>query len=108
MTRKPPRAVYIFATKSDLLLGLQELETARNLKYVLAGLFDEPSYETLHSANEIVEFGISPTGESNLDPCYLVMDTDRDLSSREVTQKRGGHKFAIDQLLNPDSIVWCP
>jgi hypothetical protein len=83
-----------FATETDLTQVFAKVMATRFLKFVIAGLFDTPDVK---SAFALV----------NADPKanYLLADHDTVIEIRKVPQRKGGEKFAIDQLVNPKTIV---
>lgn len=89
----PKRITPFFATHADLSQLLADVNHSRPIKIVAAGLFDSPAVHELPLP-------------SSLDPAtyYLVTDRDAPIAMREVEQRGGGRKFALDQLINPRSV----
>jgi hypothetical protein len=95
-----------FATADDLLPVFDQVESKRSLTYTLMGLFAVPNLTC-------VERGVSiPTLRARLThpnasngPQYLVSPVDVPVAIREVPQHAGGIRYAVDQLINPDSVV---
>jgi hypothetical protein len=50
--------------------------------------------------------GVAPSGDAVHEPAFLVMNRGTTVVVREVAQQKGGLKFAVDQLDNPDSTVF--
>lgn len=98
------RATQTYATKNDWAECLRLIEAQRPLAYTVSGLFDADHRETFISVDAIPEFGIAGMPNAILEPCYVVCDSDRQIQSREVPQRRGGVKYAIDQKLNPFTV----
>ncbi|MEW6536851.1 MAG: hypothetical protein AB1454_14670 [Candidatus Auribacterota bacterium] len=82
-----------FATDNDLAKLFEKILAKRNLKFILCGLFDEPIIHSKKTDSQFNPF-------SN----YLVADYDLVIKVRSVPQKKGGKKFAIDQLENPKTV----
>ncbi|MFC5530164.1 hypothetical protein [Cohnella yongneupensis] len=101
------KEVLFFATKSDIMSGLQKIEGEYSLKYVRSGLFDNEDVKIYSSALEIEELGYNKSG-NGLTHAYLVMDQSTQLNIRNVPQQRGGMKYAIDQLINTESLLFAP
>ncbi len=100
--------IMFYATAADLGPLLSSLEIERNLQYTLAGLFETSTPQTYLSYVDIPDFGIArhPTSIANSE--YLVSPRGATLCIRDVPQRRGGVYYAIDQLLNEDTIVFGP
>lgn len=98
---------FFFATKLDLKSGLKAFETTRPVIYAKTGLFDTPEVPVYMSSDEIKDLGINHSGNHNSES-YLILDKSASLNIREIPQKRGGVKYAVDQLINGDSTVFWP
>lgn len=99
------RTYQIFATREDLLTLLNSAEASRPIQYVRAGLFDSSTPVVTYTACDIEDLGIASHGDQNLEPTFLVLDLGTPINVRPVPQRRGGTKYAIDQLENPQSIA---
>src|SRR5437762_10434006 len=97
-----------FATRDDLLPVLQEVELHHALKYLECGLFGDAERPVFHSSLELENLGTAVAGDSNREPTFLVLRSEASLKVREVLQRRGALKYAVDQLNNPESIVLKP
>ena len=95
----------IFATRGDVLALLGSVEETRAIQYVLVGLFDREPPIVATAAHEIENLGIAQSGDQNLVPAFLVQDPKSKVNVRRIPQRRGGVKYAIDQLKNPKSVV---
>jgi hypothetical protein len=102
------KAKYFFATRDDLIIVLQAVEARYALKYIECGLFDAADRPVFNSFIEMKNFGIAVEGDSNAESNYLVLHSEATLQVREVPQRRGGIKYAVDQQLNPKSITMKP
>lgn len=95
-----------YATTDDLLPVFELVEKKHLVAYTKTGLFHEefqtsfPKGSTLPTLAKPVNVESAVTG-----PAYLVTEREIAVRSREVHQLDGSRKYAIDQLLNPDSIV---
>ena len=97
-----------FATRSDLLSLFERVEAKASLHYVRTGLFDNKSMKRIVSARYIEHLGIALVGDRNHVPSYLIINAKSRLDIREVPQRRGGVKYAVDQRKNPKSIALNP
>lgn len=83
---------------------LDFIETSFKLKYVRAGLLDEPP-STKSSLVDKLDLGIVDHKDWNFNERYLILNRDDKLHVRKVSQKNGGVKYAIDQMKNADSLI---
>jgi hypothetical protein len=97
---------HFFAMADDLIPVFERADKKQPLVYTLAGLFDSP--ELIHA-----ERGADLPSLRQPAPCkgtvgrprYLVLPRELSVQIREVPQRAGGIKYAVDQLINPDSIT---
>lgn len=101
------KGISFFATPDDQRRLLHVIENTAPVKYIRAGLFDNSEPEIIYSLAQQEGFGISETGRHPVD-MYLVCEHDNSIAVRPVPQRRGGVKFAINQLENPDTISFFP
>jgi len=100
---------HFYATAEDLLLVFDRVESKRRLAYTLAGLFASPELTTVFNGAAIRTLR-SPAPDSNAANgyTYLVTGADHPIAIREVAQKVGGVRYAVDQTENPDSVTLSP
>jgi len=101
------KQIFFYATHDDLVTVIKEIEKQNKIKYYRAGLLDKKDlteYSTLLSN----ELGIANSGDNNLCNSYIVLDAIQNLQLREVPQRKGGVKFAVDQMMNKNSIYFRP
>jgi hypothetical protein len=96
-----------FATREDILSVLQAVEASQPLQYVRCGLFDE-SESPVFRGFASLPIGPAQTGQSILEPTFLVMVQGDKVNVRTVPQRRGGDKYAVDQEANPGTITIRP
>lgn len=106
MSRSPQ--THFFATREDLRPGLERIEAACSLQYVLCDLYTANEPKRYRSAFLIEELGINVAGDAARSPVYLVMPGERAVNVREVPQRNGGIRYSVSQLGNPESIVFRP
>lgn len=97
-------SVYFFATASDLLPALLRLEKVRDVKYFSAGIFRDPAPDAYSSGAELPGLGLSTADVSGFGNRYLILENGAMPIPREIARKDGAW-YAIDQLLNPDSMI---
>lgn len=105
---KRQSSISFFATSADLRALLASIEARAELQYVEAGLFDEERRNILSSLTSLASLGTATAGDSNRELTYLVSQRSGDVNVRAVAQRRGGTKYAVDQLNNPHAIVFRP
>jgi hypothetical protein len=99
---------HFFATKDDLASALRRLEAERNLTYHRAGLLPSPEVETYTSLLQWPSLGVHPTGSHVTGVRFVVLPRNIELHVEEAPQVRGGVRYAVDQLLNPSSLILWP
>lgn len=97
-----------YATKSDLQSLLSPIEAQRRLQFVTTGLFDTPNVRSKASLLEEPHLGVVTNGDPNQEPRFLIADRDVVINIREIPQRRGGVKYAIDQQSNPQTVAFAP
>lgn len=93
-----------FALLQDMEHILGEVEAQVDIRYYKMGMFDKkpvPVYESIFDAPNV---GFALADDWNLVDAYLVMKKKERLNIREVPQRAGGIRFAIDQEVNLNSI----
>jgi hypothetical protein len=97
------KTIQFFATNSDLCSVLDAVEAQCGIKYIECGLFDVADRPALAT------FRLRPTdyapGSAN---CFLVLSQEGNCKVRTVAQRRGGPKYAVDQMANPGTVVLKP
>lgn len=93
-----------FAVLADLEQILKGIESNHSLQYFETGLFDTSDVKHYKSIFELPDLGFTSYGDWNYDRSLLVMPDQSSLQIREVPQKKGGIKYAVDLFSNPVSI----
>lgn len=101
------KRILFYATREDLLPVLREFESKETLKYVRTGLFPTHSYDTIEHGAQIEGLGKATADSASLSETFLVCRRETPVKVRPIT---GGtvQRFAIDQLWNPDTVVFTP
>ena len=102
------RSLQLFCAYGDLVSVFGDVEASVDLSYTRTGLFAEAKRPTFRSGKELPDLGISQAGETSREPSYLVWRAGVSPIVRPVAQKAGGTLYAVDQSLNPSSIVLKP
>lgn len=97
-----------YATAQDLNGVLSSLEAQKDLQYTLAGLFKSKELQTYLSYRDIPDLGRALHRSSVANRQYVVSLGGTIVRIRDVPQYSGGVLFAVDLLLNEDSIVFSP
>ncbi len=88
-----------FASGTDLLPVLEQVERKHRITYVAAGLFTS-------SSSARIELGAALTAfDRDTDVGYLVTPATVEVQVRPVPQRSGGILYAVDELANPLSIT---
>jgi hypothetical protein len=98
--------VRFFATRNDQLALLREITAGRSLGFHLAGVFEVPP-ETIKGHESIPSLGIAKKGDRAHEDRFLVLPIAEPVQTREVRLSAGGTHVAIDQLVNPTSVMFC-
>jgi hypothetical protein len=98
------KQILFFATAQDIEPIIKAIEIKNSLKYYEMGLFDNKSSEVYNSVFDIPNFGKTKVGDWNKDLDLMAIPKDKALNIREVPQKVGGIKYAVDPLENQISI----
>jgi hypothetical protein len=98
----------IFATRSDLISGIEQIESQRELYYANTD-FDKPEdLKALESLQDCQEIGYNTTGKYITGLTFLVVDRKYNFNIEKIKQNKGGYLYSIDQSNNPYSIMFQP
>lgn len=98
------KQIMFFCTDDDLKPVIENLENEYAIKYIKMGLFDEKENTAYLSFESIPHFGYPKVGDWIQDDAYMLSPKDTEITIREVAQRKGGIKYAIDPLANQTSI----
>ncbi|MCC3157422.1 hypothetical protein LJ737_09230 [Hymenobacter sp. 15J16-1T3B] len=96
-----------FATKHDLLPFIIDVESRLAVRYCATGLFDTSDVLYYSSLALVPELGIAEQVSAQ-SPNYLVLASNSTIQTRAIPQRKGSVNYAIDQLINPDTITIRP
>jgi hypothetical protein len=98
--------LHFYTTREDLEPAIRGIEAAASLRYALTGLHTSRVFPEYASALEIPSLGRA-TGDSAVTcEAYLVVAKQEKISIREICQNSGGTRYAVDQFVNPRSIIF--
>ena len=87
---------FFFATKSDLLPGIEYVDGRWKLECYRHEMRPDRSFAFSGSLLAIPTLGRSDTGDTAQDPDYFVYPHDRRPAVRTIPQRRGGVRFVLD------------
>jgi hypothetical protein len=97
---------HFFALPDDLLGVFERVEARRPVSFVLTGMFETSEFAVFHSGAELPTLR-SPASRQSIEcPTYSVMPASASVNVRPVRQRKGGVRYAIDQLENPDTVTF--
>lgn len=102
------RTILFFAVQADLRPVLQAVEAKIVVHFVECGMFDSDVIDRRTNMSAFPELGIAKHGNANLEDMFLVLPGTASVVVRPVPQRRGGLKYAIDQIENPGTVVLRP
>ncbi len=99
------KQIFFYVLKEDLVKILKSIESNFDIKYAEAGLMNE-RVSSIDSLASVEGIGNVDYGDWNHNKKYLLLSKSKSLQIREIPQKKGGIKYAIDQMKNEDSVVF--
>lgn len=97
------KQIMFFATRSDIQEILANMEDLFHVVYFETGLFDSNNPTKYTSIFSITNFGQASAGDWNNDRGFMIVPKEHKLVVRDINQRAGGTKYAIDPFANPDS-----
>src|SRR5262245_3443705 len=97
---------HFYATADDLLPVFDRVDQKMRLAYTLTGLHHSREPCTVAKGADIPTLrDVMTTPNAVGCPTYLVTLEGVSVNIRDVPQNSGGTRYAVDQLINPDSIT---
>lgn len=93
-----------FTLLEDIDNIIRNFESVIEIQYFKTGLFDSKNIPTYNSLLDAPNIGVALSGDWNRVDNYLITNKSASLNIREVPQRTGEMKFAVDQMNNPKSI----
>jgi hypothetical protein len=97
-----------YATRQDLLPGLQRLESEVKLQYVLMRMCSSSTPIGFFSAFDIPDLGVARHGHYISEDDFLVTEAGVEINVEEVPQEKGGVLYDIGLLENPTAFGFQP
>lgn len=102
------KRIEIFALEPDLRLILQQIESKQALTYTSAGSMPTPELRQWSHYVDIENMGTAEGAQTALCRAYLIVRYGTAVHAERIDQYDGKTRFDVDQLLNPNSIVFTP
>lgn len=102
------KSILFYATKSDLIGLISSIEAEAEIKYARAGLLNIEEINEYASLIGNVDVEAAKFGDRNLCIRYLMVSKGTNINVTEVPQRKGGIKYAIDQMRNNASVCFRP
>jgi hypothetical protein len=102
------KQIHFFALREDLLPVLDAVQSRGALKYVRTGVFGSPALQFVSRGAEIPDIGTAAADSTSACKSFLVTEDAVPVSLRQIQMADGTVRYAVDQLVNPDSIVLTP
>jgi hypothetical protein len=100
--------ILFFATKEDLLPVIDQVESKGRVTYICTGNFPSRASERYNRGADIPGLGQATSDSAINSATYLVIQGDGEIRFRPFKLTSGVEQFAIDQLVNPDSVTFTP
>ncbi|MBW8034989.1 MAG: hypothetical protein FVQ79_04970 [Planctomycetes bacterium] len=105
----------IFATRSDLMVGLERIESQKDLHYAIAGLYTKDEVielEILDSLLNVKGIGYTISSQYIAGTQFLVVESKYKIKTEKIKQIKGVHKgkylYNVGPLKNSHSIIFLP
>jgi len=102
------KRIEFYAALDDVLGVLQAVERVQLLQYVQMGFSDTRKGVRFDSAADLPHLGMADHGSGISCESYLVTTRSVKIRERGIALDDGRHVFALDQLLNPDTVTLTP
>lgn len=94
-----------FATRADMVPGIEKIESERRLKYALCDEYDLSDVPIVSSLLAVKDLGSNQTGKANDAPMFLVTAHDEPIKVQTIERPGSKTRYAVTQEGNPRSIV---
>lgn len=98
--------IHFYATREDLEPVFRGIEAAASFRYARTGSHASRAFPEYSSALEIPSLGRATGDQTMACEGYLVVPKEEKIEIREIRLASGGTRYAVDQLVNPRSIVF--
>ena len=97
-----------FLTPTEQVALLEAFEARHNVSYYRAGMSSVPNAPAISSLVREESLGKLAIGDCNHSPRYLLTVPDEGVCVREITLRKGGYAYAVDQQMNPELALFRP
>jgi hypothetical protein len=101
-------AIYFYTCGNDLFALLSRIENLLEIKYVRAGRIPGPSVEEYESYSAIPGLERAKGMRGRDGGSYLIVEKNCNVRMQKMKMFDGKLRFDVEQLLNPESILFCP
>jgi hypothetical protein len=98
------KQILIFSEISDIEPIFNEVEDCMKLHYFKTGLLDDSKIPHYDSFLKFPNLGFVSNGDWNHIDSYLAIPYEKNINVRDIPQKIGGIKYAVDQKINNESV----
>ncbi|MEI6584019.1 MAG: hypothetical protein WCO43_10565 [Chitinophagia bacterium] len=98
------KQIIFFILLEDIEYIIRDFESVIETQYYKTGLLDSKNIPTYKSLLDLPNVGFTLSGDWNRIDSYLISKKSTLINIREVAQRNGEVKFAIDQMNNPKTI----
>lgn len=102
------KRIHLFAVKEDILPVLQTMEGKGAVKYIRMFQSGTSDYESFTHGAELPDLGKATSDSSMGCETFLVTKSEVPVDVRPVRLNSGVTEYDIDQLTNPDSVIFTP
>lgn len=100
--------VHLFAAGADLVPVLEAVEAKHAIKYVQMKPNSSGRVTEFSGANDLPDLGRAASPDAIGCASYLVTGRDRAVAPRRIVSNDGTVWYAIDQMINPDTVEVSP
>lgn len=106
--KKPDMKQFLFyATRSDILQIIDSIEEDRELQYIRMGNSAKRDITTFKRGRDIPNLGSADCSTGSLCESFLITSRSIVAEARRI-ESRDGPLYCVDQLSNPESVVFTP
>jgi hypothetical protein len=92
--------IKFYATKKDLITGLQKIESSSSLQYIRSGIYDTSEFE---ECRPLVDSHILKNSNS-----FLIKKVNQQIIPRLEKTGDGKQLYIVDQIGNPNTLIFVP
>ena len=102
------KQILFFASRNDIIAVLDRFDATGAVKYVPSGTISSPSCSGFDKGSSIPNLGTASNASAINSQTFLICTSDTEISLRPLADNDCRIRFAVDQLQNPDTIVFSP